>query len=68
MTRHPGLWVVELTNIGLVLAIVWNMTQKPATANAIAALVGGYAVGVALALRFMKAGAVEATAAAEPAA
>jgi hypothetical protein len=68
MTRHPGLWVVELTNVGLVLAIVWNMTQKPATASAIAALVGGYAVGVALALRFMKAGAADVTAAAEPAA
>jgi hypothetical protein len=50
-----------------VLAIVWNMTQKPATASAIAALVGGYAVGLALALRFMKAGAAETAAAVEPA-
>jgi hypothetical protein len=64
MTRHPGLWVVEFTQVGLVLAIVWNMTQKPGTASAIAALVGG----VALALRFMNAGAADVTAAVEPAA
>jgi uncharacterized membrane-anchored protein YitT (DUF2179 family) len=68
MTRHPGLWVVEFTQLGLVLGIVWNMTQKPGTASAIAALIGGYAVGVALALRFMKAGAADVTAAVEPAA
>lgn len=68
MTRHPGLWVVEFTQLGLVLGIVWNMTQKPGTASAIAALVGGYAVGVVLALRFMKAGAADVTAAVEPAA
>ena len=29
MTRHPGLWVAEFTNLALVLGIVWNMTQKP---------------------------------------
>ena len=50
MTRHPGLWVTEFTSVGLVLATVWNMTQKPGTASAIAAVVIGYAVGAALAL------------------
>jgi hypothetical protein len=49
MARHPGLWLTELTNVCLVLAIVWNMTQKPGTAGAIAALVVGYAVGAVLA-------------------
>ena len=54
MTRHPGLWVTEFTNLGLVLAIVWNMTEKPGVWASIAALVGGYAVGVALALPFTR--------------
>jgi len=49
MTRHPGLWVVEFTNIGVVLGIVWNMTQKPGTGEAIAAVVIGYAVGALVA-------------------
>lgn len=49
MARHPGLWLTELTNVCLVLAITWNMTQKPATAGAIAALVIAYAVGAVLA-------------------
>jgi hypothetical protein len=68
MTRHPGLWVAELSNIGVVLGIVWNMTQKPGTASAIAAIVGGYAVGALVAMRFMKAPAAELTPATEPAA
>lgn len=68
MTRHPGLWVVEFSNFGVVLGVVWNMTQKPGTASAIAALVGGYAVGATIALRFMKAPAVEVPAASEQAA
>jgi hypothetical protein len=55
MTRHPGLWVAEFSNIGLVLGVVWNMTQKPGTGSAIAAVVIGYAVGVALGMRFTKA-------------
>jgi hypothetical protein len=63
MTRHPGLWVAELSNIGVVLGVVWNMTQKPGTAASIAAVVGGYAVGAALAWRFMKAPAGELAAA-----
>jgi hypothetical protein len=50
MARHPGLWVIELSNLAVVLAIVWNMTQKPGTAGAIAAVVIAYAVGALLAL------------------
>jgi len=45
MARHPGLWHTELTNVGVVLAIVWNMTQKPGTAGALAAVLIAYAVG-----------------------
>jgi hypothetical protein len=55
MTRHPGLWVVEFTNLALVLGIVWNMTQKPSTASAIATLVIAYAVGAAVAFPFTRA-------------
>ena len=51
MTRHPGLWVTEFANIGVILGIMWNMTQKPGTTEAILAIVIGYAVGLALALR-----------------
>ena len=50
MARHPGLWHTELTNVCLVLAIVWNMTEKPDWAGAIAAVVVGYAVGAVLVL------------------
>jgi hypothetical protein len=67
MTRHPGLWVAEFSNFGVVLGVVWCMTQKPGTASAIAAVVGGYAVGAAIALRFTKAPAADLTAATEPA-
>jgi hypothetical protein len=55
MTRHPGLWVTEFANIGVFLGIVWNMTQKPGTGEAIAAIVGGYAVGAILAIWLMRA-------------
>ena len=50
MARHPGLWISELSNFGLVFAIVWNMTEKPDTWSAIAAVVIGYAVGAIAAL------------------
>ena len=50
MTLHPGLWVVEFSNLGLVFGIVWNMTEKPALGGALAAALGGYAVGAVLAL------------------
>jgi hypothetical protein len=67
MARHPGLWHTELTNVCLVLAIVWTMTQKPDTAGAIAAVVVGYAVGAVLALPMTRpSGAAEAVS--EPAA
>lgn len=54
MTRHPGLWVTELSNLGLVFGIVWNMTQKPGTGSAVAAIVIGYLVGVAVAFQFTR--------------
>jgi hypothetical protein len=55
MTRHPGLWVVEFTNVALVLGIVWNMTQKPGVWESIAVLLIAYAVGVSLAVLCMRA-------------
>jgi hypothetical protein len=55
MTLHPGLWVVELANLGIVLAIVWNMTEKPGWGESIASVLIGYAVGVGLALLFSRA-------------
>jgi hypothetical protein len=59
MARHPGLWIAEFSNIGVVLGITWNMTQKPGTAGAVAAVVLGYAVGALLALPFTRAAALE---------
>jgi hypothetical protein len=59
MIRHPGLWVAEFSNLGVVFGIVWDMTQKPGTASAIAAVLGGYLVGAALALPFTRAPAEE---------
>ena len=50
MALHPGLWVVEFSNLGVVFAVVWNMTEKPGLGGAIAAVVVGYVVGAALAL------------------
>lgn len=50
MALHPGLWVVELSNVGMVFGVVWNMTQKPGLGGSIAAVLIGYAVGAALAL------------------
>jgi hypothetical protein len=67
MARHPGLWVADLSNLGVVLGIVWDMTQKPGTASSIAAVVGGYLVGAALALPFTRAPAEELAPAAEAA-
>jgi hypothetical protein len=57
MTRHPGLWVTEFSNLCVVFGIVWNMTQKPGTAGAIAAVVVGYAVGAVAAMLVARAGA-----------
>jgi hypothetical protein len=50
MALHPGLWVVEFSNLGLVLGIVWNMTEKPGFGGAIASVLVGYGVGAAVAL------------------
>jgi len=50
LTLHPGLWVVELSNLCVVFAVVWNMTEKPGWGGSIAAVLVGYAVGAALAL------------------
>ena len=66
MTRHPGLWVVEFTNVAVVLGIVWNMTQKPSTASAIATLLIAYAVGAAVAFWLMRAPAETPASATEP--
>ena len=67
MARHPALWVADLSNLGVVMGIVWDMTQKPGTASSIAAVVGGYAVGAALALALARLPAEELAPAAEPA-
>lgn len=66
MTRYTPLWFAELSSFGLVLGIVWNMTTKPGTGSAIAAAIGGYAVGAALAVLFTRKPAGETSAATEP--
>jgi hypothetical protein len=63
MTRYPGLWVTEFSAIGLVLAIVWNMTLKAGTGTSIAAAVIGYGVGAAFGFVFTRAPAAESEAA-----
>src|SRR5207248_8347069 len=67
MARHPGLWVPDLSNLGVVLGIVWVMTQKSGTGSEIAADLGGYLVGAAVALPFTRVPAEELAPAAEPA-
>jgi hypothetical protein len=67
LTRDRMLWGANFCNIGMVLGVVWNMTQKPGTASAVAAVAGGYAVGAMIAWRFTRAPAFEAAAATEPA-
>ncbi len=54
MRLHPGLWVAELSNLGLVLGIVWIMTQKPGLGESIAAALVGWVVGAGLALWFSR--------------
>ena len=58
--------MTEFANIGVVMGVVWNMTQKPGTGSAIAAVVLGYVVGTLLALPFTREPAVESAPAAEP--
>lgn len=50
MALHPGLWVAEFSNLGLVFAVVWNMTEKPGFGGSLASVLVGYGVGAALAL------------------
>ena len=66
LARDPALWVATFANPGIVLGIVWNMLNKPSTAQAIAAVVVGYAVGAAGALPFTRKQAIEAHALADP--
>jgi hypothetical protein len=68
MTLHPGLWVVEFSNLGIVLVVVWNMTEKPGLGGSIAAVLVGYAVGAALALAVTRSTKEELAAAPDPAA
>jgi len=63
MTRCPGLWMVEFSAIGLVLAIVWDMTVKAGTGSSIAAALIGYGAGAALGFAFTKAPSSESEAA-----
>ena len=66
MTRDPALWMATFANPGIVLGIMWNMTQKPGIGEAIAAVVIGYAVGAAVALPFTKVGGVGERAVVDP--
>ena len=68
MTLHPGLWVVEFSNLGIVFGVVWNMTLKPGLGEALAAVLVGYAVGAVLALLITRSAREELGAAVEPAA
>jgi hypothetical protein len=67
MTLHPGLWVVEFSNLGIVFGVVWNMTTKPGLGESIAAVLIGYAVGAGLALLVTRSAREELGAATEPA-
>ena len=66
MTRDTALWIITFATPGIVLGIMWNMTQKPGTVEAIAAVVIGYAVGAALAFPFTRADAVAEPAVVDP--
>jgi hypothetical protein len=68
MALHPGLWVVEFSNLGVVLGVVWNMIQKPSLGESIAAVLIGYGVGAGLALLVTRSAKEELGAASEPAA
>ena len=66
MALHPGLWVVEFSNLGIVFGVVWNMTVKPGLGESLAAVLIGYVVGAALALLVTRSGQEELGAATEP--
>jgi uncharacterized membrane protein YczE len=59
--------VVEFTNIGIVMGVVWNMTEKPGLGGSLAAVLIGYAVGGALALLVTRVPQEELASASEPA-
>jgi hypothetical protein len=65
--QQPALYWPEFGNLGIVGGIVWNMTQKPGTWAAVAAVVVGEAVGIVVGVRLAKARAQAASVAAEPA-
>jgi hypothetical protein len=65
LTCDPALWIVTFGNPGLVLGIVWDMTQKPGTLEAVIAAVIGFALGAAVALQFARVPAAAAAAAVE---
>jgi hypothetical protein len=67
MALHPGLWVVEFSNFGIVFGVVWNMTEKPGLGGSLAAVLIGYAVGAALALLITRSSQEKLAAAGEPA-
>lgn len=66
MRLHPGLWVVEFSNLGIVFGVVWNMTLKPGLGESIAAVLVGYVVGAVLALLITRSAQEELGAATEP--
>ena len=68
LARDPVLWVVTFANPGIVIGILWNMINKPSTAEAIAAVVVGYAAGAAVALPFTRRQAIDARAVTDSAA
>ena len=55
LTCDPALWIASFSNPGMVLGVIWAMTEKPGTGEAIAAVIIGYAVGAAIAFRFARA-------------
>jgi hypothetical protein len=55
MTRDRALWIADLTNETLVLAIIWVMVEKSSWASGIAALLIAYAVGVIAAIALTRA-------------
>jgi hypothetical protein len=68
MTRDRALWIADLTNETLVLAIVWVMVEKSSWASGIAALVIAYLVGIAAAIALTRAPAEKLESVAEPSA
>jgi hypothetical protein len=67
LARDRVLWIVLLANPGIVLGITWNMTVKPGAAEAVAAIVAGYAGGAVAALILTRQPTREAAVRTEPA-